>query len=206
MFELIVIGVSTGGLQALAGIMKNLPEDFDIPMIIIAGADYNNEDMLSNYLDKRYRLKVKTAENGEKIRKGYVYLAPTAHHLLVENDHTFAVWPARPGRTGYSQLDALLESAGLIFRAALIGIILSGSEDEGAIGIRTLSREGGLVIVQDPASAREAHMPMAVIREVDVDYIVDQEEIAPLLGNLACQPPSTSGAFRSIRNTGKTYR
>lgn len=183
-YKLVVIGVSAGGLNALKEIYMHLPGDFDIPMIIVQHLHANSDSFLSNYLDKLSALHIKEAEEKEKIESGMVYIAPPNYHILVDEDHAISL--TLDGKVNYSRpsIDVLFESAADIYGSDLIGIILTGSNDDGAEGMKRIKEKGGLLIVQDPTTAETASMPMSVIRQTSVDHILELDKIAPFLQKL----------------------
>jgi two-component system chemotaxis response regulator CheB len=184
-YQLVVIGVSAGGLQALKEIFMNVSKDFRIPVIIVQHMHANSDTFMSNYLDKLSPLTVKEAEEKEKIKPGTVYIAPPNYHLLVEQDRAISL--TLDGKVNYCRpsVDVLFESAADAFGSELVGIILTGSNSDGAEGMKSIKEKGGLLLVQDPTTAEMASMPMAVIRQTQVDHVLGLDKIAPFLNKLA---------------------
>jgi two-component system, chemotaxis family, protein-glutamate methylesterase/glutaminase len=180
-YEAVVIGTSAGGLAALSAILPSLPEDFPLPILIVQHMAPNKESYLSAHLDQLSRIRVKEADDKEPIEPGRVYLAPGGYHLLIENDHSLSL--SSDDRVCYSRpsIDVLFECAADVFREHLIGIVLTGANNDGASGLAQIKACGGLAIVQDPQTAEAMTMPEEAIKAAEVDYVLSIKEIAPLL-------------------------
>lgn len=169
-----------GGLHALETLLGGLPRDFPLSLAIVQHREAGSDDRLGNLLQCHTALPVGEAEDKESIVPGRVYLAPADYHLLIENG-SFAlsteppVWHSRPS------IDVLFESAADARGAQVIGVILSGANEDGARGLAAIKRCGGITVVQDPASAESIAMPNAAIAAVEPDEILPLEEIAPFL-------------------------
>lgn len=186
-YSLIVIGVSAGGTVALKKIIGSLPESFSIPIVIVQHISADFDSCLAAILDGISRLRVKEAEEQEKIEPGKVYLAPPGYHLLVEADSTLSFSVDPPVSYARPSVDVLFESAASAFGESLIGIILTGANKDGRNGLIHIARNGGLVIVQDPDDAEVDSMPRAALSAVKPDYVVRLDEISTLLVNLTGQ-------------------
>ena len=182
-FDLIVIGCSRGGLNALQKIFSALTNDFCIPIAIVQHRHKASNEGLPEHLRRSTNLCVVDVEDKQWIKPGCVYLAPADYHLLVEHG-TFnlsvdaAVAYSRPS------IDVLFESAADAYRDRLIGVVLTGANADGARGAQRIKRRGGFVIVQDPATAEAPAMPQATIDLVRVDRILPLERIGPFLVEL----------------------
>jgi two-component system chemotaxis response regulator CheB len=176
-----VIGSSAGGIKALSIVLSALPRDFALPIIIVQHLHPQSDSYLANILEAKTGLRVKQADEKEKILAGMVYLAPPNYHLLVEEDRTFSL--SIEGHVNFSRpsVDVLFESAVYAYRDRLIGIILTGANHDGSQGVRKIKRMGGYVLVQDPATAEACAMPQAAIAAVTVDRVLPLEQIGPHL-------------------------
>ena len=185
-FKCIVIGVSAGGIRALPIALSLLPANFPIPVVVVqhVSADSNNSYFISQ-LNKRIQLKVKEADEKEPIMRGYVYIAPVNYHLLVEDDETFSL--SVDAKVNYSRpsIDVLFESAVEVYKSKLIGIILTGANNDGAKGLKKINQHDGLAIVQDPKEAESDTMPRAALAACKADYVLSLEEIAGFLKELS---------------------
>ncbi len=184
-YEAVAIGVSAGGINALKIILPMLPASFPLPIAIVQHRDERSDSFLAEYLDQISRMAVSDAEDKEPLCAGHAYLAPAGYHLLVESDHSFSL--SVDGRVNYScpSIDVLFESAADVFAEALIGIVLTGANADGAQGIKAVKARGGLAIVQNPKTAEARAMPQAAIAAAPTDYVVELDQIAPLLVRLS---------------------
>lgn len=184
LYQAIVIGTSTGGVIALKTFLSTLPGDFPLPIIIAQHLHPSQDDNFLSHANSHCRLSVKSADDKEAIRRGHVYFAPPNYHLLIEKDKTFSLSVDARVRFSRPSIDVLFESAADVFSSHLIGIVLTGANDDGAAGLREIKRQRGLAIVQDPGTAEADYMPRAALATVDADHILPLEEIGPLLCSL----------------------
>jgi two-component system chemotaxis response regulator CheB len=182
-YELIVAGTSWGGLRALEVILRGLPHDFDIPIAIVQHRRADSDDTLVALLRRYTTLPVCEAEDKQPIVRGNVYIAPPDYHLLVDGS-CFALSTDQPVLYSRPSIDVLFESASDAYRDHLIGLILTGSNQDGAYGLSRIKEGGGLTIVQDPTSAESPAMPQEAIARVRVDKVLPLAEIGPYLGEL----------------------
>ena len=180
-YEAIVIGTSAGGFQALSVILQKLPREFRLPIIIVQHRAKDSLELFEEILQRRCTVTVKQADEKEKIRPGTVYIAPPDYHLLVEADRTISLSTEGPVQFSRPSVDVLFESAAMVYREKLIGIVLTGSNNDGAAGISAISRLGGLTIAQDPAEAEYHLMAQAAIDTKNVKHILQLTAIAQLL-------------------------
>ena len=180
-FQCIVIGVSAGGVQALPVVLGPLPSNFPVPVIVVQHISPDSDSYFSLHLDERIEPKVKEADEKEPIMGGYVYIAPANYHLLVEADETFSLSIDEKVNYCRPSIDVLFESAVDVYKSELIGIILTGANNDGARGLKMIKDSGGLTIVQDPESAESKVMPRAARAVCKVDYVLSLEEIGKLL-------------------------
>lgn len=183
-YKTVVIGASAGGMEALGSILKNLSEDFCAPIIIVQHLSPHSDGFMYKYLDSICSVKVKEAEEKEKIVGGVVYIAPPNYHLLIESDKTLSLTVESKVNYARPSIDVLFESAADAFRDEVIGIILTGANRDGSMGLRKIKDLGGVTIVQDPSTAESEAMPRTAINTVKVDYILKLEEIAMKLSEL----------------------
>ncbi len=183
-YETIVMGASAGGMNALQKILKCLNKNFPKPIIIVQHLHPQGDDFMARHLNTICSLHVKESENRETIKPGTVYLAPPNYHLLVEKDKTFSF--STDERVNYCRpsIDVLFESAADLYGSKLIGIILTGANNDGASGMKIIRKNGGLTIVQDPSTAEVEIMPESAMQITTVDYILPLEEIGPFLVNI----------------------
>ena len=180
-YEAIVIGTSSGGMNALKFLFSALPVDFSIPIIIVQHISPRSDNQWIKLLNSNSKLYLKEADEKEKIEHGKVYIAPPNYHLMIERDKTFSL--TIDERVNYSRpsIDVLFESAAEAYKNKLIGVILTGSNNDGTKGIKRIKEYGGLTIAQDPETAESAYMPASAIAAIQPDYILALENIIELL-------------------------
>ncbi len=179
-YECIVIGVSAGGVETLTLLLPRLPEDFSIPVIVVQHVSKEQTGYVLT-LDKKCNIKVKEVSEKEKIEPGTAYLAPANYHLLIEENRTFVLDSDEKVNFSRPSIDVLFESAAEVYREKLVGIILTGSNSDGAQGIRMIKSLGGVTIAQNPESAKYKEMPQSGIDTGMVDHIMDLEQIYDFL-------------------------
>jgi two-component system chemotaxis response regulator CheB len=180
-YEAIVVGGSAGGFNALQEILRPLPADFGLPILVVLHRPPSPDELLIYTLNESCQLLVKEADQDELIEPGRVYIAPANYHLLVERDRTLSL--SIDAKVCYSRpsIDVLFETASDAYLAGLIGIILTGGNNDGTAGLRQIKKNGGLTIAQDPATALSKLMPSSAIEENIVDRIVSLTELTSTL-------------------------
>lgn len=192
-YEAIVIGASAGGLQALKTLLTAFPASFPFPIAIVQHIADRSESVMAELLDRASRIAVNEAEDKELLRPGTAYLAPPGYHLLIEPDRSVSLSVDERVNYACPSIDVLFESAAEVFGKALIGIILTGANADGAHGLKTIKEHGGLAIVQNPENSESPAMPRAALAATEVDYIVNLEQLAPLLLRLTGQEAEVYG-------------
>ena len=180
-YEAIVIGVSSGGMNAMKVMFSLLPKEFNIPIIIVQHISPNSENLWINLLNDKSNLEIKEADEKEKIENGKVYIAPPNYHLLIERDKTFSLSVDERVNFARPSINVLFESAAEAYKNKLIGVILTGSNNDGTNGLKLIKEYGGLTIVQDPSTAESGFMPASAIAAMQVDYILSLKGIIDLL-------------------------
>jgi two-component system chemotaxis response regulator CheB len=180
-FEAIVVGVSSGGMNAMKVMFSLLPKDFNTPVIIVQHIGAHSDSRWIKLLNDISNLPLKEADEKERIESGKVYFAPPNYHLLIEKDRTFSLTVDE--RVNYSRpsIDVLFESAAEAYADKLIGVILTGSNNDGTNGIKRVKECGGLAIIQNPETSESAYMPKSAIAAIKPDYVLSLEDIINLL-------------------------
>ncbi len=183
-YKVIVIGASTGGLKALKAILSVLPSEFALAVIIVMHRHKDTDGYLEQTLDNECKMHVKQADEKEEIKAGVVYVAPPNYHLLIEDDGTFSM--SVEGAVNYARpsVDVVFESTAEVYGKGLIGVILTGANKDGSLGLKRIKEAGGLAIVQTPETSEAADMPRAAIAAVNPDYVLPLDEIGLLLRKL----------------------
>jgi two-component system chemotaxis response regulator CheB len=205
-FELVVVGTSLGGLHALEVLLAGLPDDFPASVAIVQHRHKDSQNTLSFFLQQHSALPLKEPEDKEVIVPGHIYLAPADYHLLVEapdcaaEKHRpyFSLSTEAPVEYARPSIDVLFESAADAYTKKVIGVILTGSNQDGAQGLAKIKARGGLTVVQAPTTAESSLMPEAALAKAlrgdsaqsegiataTVDRILLLSEIAPFVVNL----------------------
>ena len=183
-FKAVVVGVSSGGLEALKILVPGLRPDLAAPVIIVQHMSPLADSYLPVRLDEISALTVKEAEDKEPLRPGVVYVAPPDYHLLAEADGSLSLSVDPKVNFSRPSVDVLFESASDAFGPALVGVILTGANQDGARGLARIKRRGGLAVVQSPESAQAPTMPEAALETTCVDHVLPLADIAPFLNNL----------------------
>lgn len=177
----IVIGASYGGLRALSLLLSGVPGNYTIPVIIVQHRSKDERDLLETVLQQKCEIKIKQADEKEEILGGCVYMAPPNYHLMIEPDRTFSLSIDPSIRFSRPSIDVLFESAAEVYTNKLVGIILTGSNEDGANGIKRIHQLGGFTIAQDPGEANAPSMPLASIRTGAVKQVLTLNEILAFL-------------------------
>lgn len=185
-FDVVALGASAGGLNALSQVLIALPPNFPSSIVVVQHLAPGHKSWIAKLLARTTRLKVKQAEHGEVLLPGVVYTAPPDEHLLVgpgkiQLAHSQLVHFSRPS------IDLLFESVAGTYGSRSIGVVLSGSGKDGAAGVRTIKEAGGITIAQTPETAEFRHMPEAAIETGCIDFILPLKEIGEKLAGL-CSP------------------
>lgn len=178
MIKAIVIGASYGGLEAIRVILNKLPRNFNIPIIIVLHIGNNHINAFLSLLSKKSGLMVKEAEEKEIIKENTIYFAPPNYHLQVEDEFSLSLSTDEKVNFSRPAIDVLFETAAWTFKNELLGILLTGSNSDGAEGIKTIKNYGGKTIVENPKTAFAKTMPNSAIKLSVPDFILDLDDIA----------------------------
>lgn len=185
--ELIVIGASAGGIEALQQAAGDLPADLPAAVLVVLHMPPTGGQALARILDRSTKLEVAVAEDGERLRHGRLYVSPGDSHLLVGRGHIHV--RKGPRENGYRPaIDPLFRSAAAYYGPRAIGVVLSGSLHDGTAGLLSIRNRGGVAVVQDPDDAMYDEMPRSALEYVGSDYTVKASEIGALLARLAGEP------------------
>ena len=191
-FEAIVIGGSSGALDALSVILPALPASFAAPIAIVLHLPPHRPSMLADVLAARCALPVREANDKDPLEPSTVFVAPPNYHLLIERAGSFALSIDPPLHYSRPAIDVLFESAADAYGDHLLAVLLAGANDDGVRGLARVKAQGGTAIVQDPASARTPEMPAAALRSVAVDAALAPPDIAAYLLDSASRPSAKS--------------
>jgi two-component system, chemotaxis family, protein-glutamate methylesterase/glutaminase len=185
--DIIVIGASAGGVQALTTLVGTLPANLPAAVFIVLHTPADSPGLLPIILGRESRLRVEHARNGERISRGRIYVAPPDQHLLLEGSIVRLVHGPKENLHRPS-IDTLFRSAARWAGSRAVGVVLTGARDDGTVGMRAIKQRGGITVVQDPVEAVFPSMPANVMRNIAVDYSLPLREIGPVLDKLAREP------------------
>jgi len=183
-FDVVAIAASAGGLTALTQILTALPEGFPAAIVIVQHLDPRHRSLMAEILTRRTSLRVKQAEEGDRLTPATVYVAPPDRHLLVNPDGTLSLSQSELVHFLRPSGDLLFESVGASFKDRAIAVVLTGTGSDGAMGVRAIKKMGGTVIVQDEKSSEFFGMPGAAIQTGKADFILPLSEIPAALVTL----------------------
>lgn len=179
-FDVVAIGTSAGGLNALSQVLRALPQSFPSSIVVVQHLSPTHKSWMPDLLGRSTKLHVKQAEHNEIMLPGTVYTAPPDEHLLVgpgklQLAHTQLVHFSRPS------IDLLFESVAGTYGSRSMGVVLSGSGSDGAAGIRAIKEAGGTTMAQKPDEAEFPHMPRAAVATGCIDFVVALDKIGETL-------------------------
>jgi two-component system chemotaxis response regulator CheB len=192
--QIVLIGASGGGIEALRTVVAGLPADFSSPVCVIIHTSPEAPGILDAILRRAGNLDASNAVDRERLRAGHIYVAPPDCHLLVEPGKVRVTKGPRENRFRPA-IDPLFRSAAQVYGPGAIGVILTGSLDDGTAGLWAVKQLGGIAIVQDPDDALFPGMPQNALDHVNVDHVVPLERIAPLLVQLTTMPKEVPVEF-----------
>jgi len=175
--SVVVIGASWGGLAALSCLIGGMPTDFEVPIVIVQHRSRHADNLLAGLLQDTTLLRVIDVEDKEPLLPRSVYIAPANYHMLVENGH-LSLTTDPLVRFSRPSIDVTFVSAGDTYPRSTIGVILTGANDDGSMGLRHIVDRGGRAVVQDPATAESPVMPHAAQRAVPEATVVPLPDIA----------------------------
>lgn len=184
--HIVVVGASAGGISALMELAQTLPAGFPAPVCVVqhVGA---HPSILPELLSNRGPHPAVHARDRQVLTPGVLHVAPPDHHMLVEGRELRLTRGPRENHTRPA-IDPLFRSAALAWGPRAIGVVLTGTMDDGSAGLWAIKSRGGIAVVQDPATAEEPSMPECALRATEVDHTVPLREVGPLLGRLVRQP------------------
>jgi len=183
-YKVIAIGGSAGSLDTILNIIANSFLNNNIFYIVVLHRKSDNDSLLAGLFSSRTKFKVKEVEDKDSISPGYIYIAPPDYHLLVENENCFSLDSSEKIYFSRPSIDVTFESVAQVFGDAVIGVLLSGANADGAQGLSIIKQTGGFTIVKDPKSAEVDFMPRQAIEQLEPDAIVNAAQLPAFLNNL----------------------
>lgn len=182
--DLIMIGGSWGGMNAVVEILSDLKNCCSIPVVIVLHRMRDTESELAELLSRKMNLKVEEIDEKVSIEKGKIYLAPADYHILIESDFTFALDFSDPVNFSRPSIDVTFESAAEVYKDKLMAILLTGANIDGAKGLKRVHEAGGITIVQDPKEAQVQTMPNAALAICKPTYVFKKDQIRKFIMEL----------------------
>ena len=183
-YDAIVVGGSSGGIDALIHILPALPTTLRVPVLVVVHLPRDRPSLLTNIFRQRCLLPLCEAQDQDPIAAGTVYFAPPDYHLLVDQGPRLALSVDALVHFSRPSIDVLFESAADQYGERVLGILLSGANEDGARGMQAIAASGGLLVVQEPASASVPAMPLAAMGRTAVHHVLPPQDIAGLLSRL----------------------
>lgn len=183
-FKAVVIGGSAGSFQGIIRILSHIPKDFALPVIVVMHRLKHVRHGFAEAISQKSNLKIVEPDDKDAIRKGIVYLAPANYHLSMELGNYFSLSTEEMLNSSRPSIDITLSSAAYVYRNKLIGILLSGANRDGGMGMKNIKEKGGLTIVQDPVECMIDTMPKAALALTTIDYTLKIKEIIDLINEL----------------------
>lgn len=187
--DIIVIGASAGGVEALCTVTSALPRDLPAAVFIVLHIPAWRDSFLPAILSRCSHIPALHPQSGDLIERGRIYVAPPDQHLLIDSEKQVQLWHGPKENGCRPSINALFRSAAETFGPRVTGVVLTGSLDDGTTGLWWIKQRGGAVIVQDPAEAEFAQMPKNALAHVPADYVAKLVEIGPTLDRLARLAP-----------------
>jgi two-component system chemotaxis response regulator CheB len=191
----VAIGASAGGVEALSELLPALPADSRAAVFVVLHLPRNRPSLLAEVFSHKCALEVREAVDKEPVAPGTVYFAPPNYHLLVDAGLFVDAGPqlalSADDLVNHSRpsIDVLFDSAADVYREHLLGIILTGANEDGAAGLAAVHDAGGLTVVQEPGTAQSSTMILSALERRPVDLVLDLEGIAELLNGMCASGP-----------------
>lgn len=180
-YKLIVMGTSAGALESLYVLLPHLPASYPLPIVIVVHLPPDKTSVMAELLQAKVKMTVKEAEDKEMLMPATVYLAPPNYHLLVEAGGYLSLSSDEHVNYSRPSIDVLFESASEAYGSAVIGVIMSGANHDGAKGLKLIGDAGGGMIVQKPDTAFSSIMPQAALTACPDAQSLSLEHIAAYL-------------------------
>ncbi|MES2240114.1 MAG: chemotaxis protein CheB [Bacteroidota bacterium] len=181
--EIIIIGGSAGAFDVILSILNHLDKGITIPIVIVLHRLKNTTSSFEAILQRNTHYSVKEIEDKEKMEKGFLYTAPADYHVLLEEDHTFSLDVSEQVNFSRPSIDVTFESFSALLGGKCSGILLSGSNNDGANGLKIMAENNGQTIIQDCNEAEFPMMPKAAKNIYNKHKELNTTNIIKLLNN-----------------------
>ncbi|TDR44981.1 CheB methylesterase [Tahibacter aquaticus] len=185
--DAIAIGASFGGVEALKHVLPALPAGLPVAVFVVLHLPRERESLLGEIFAPLCALRVREVMDKDAVVPGSIYFAPPSYHLLIDRGPQLALSMDDPVEFSRPSVTVLFESVAAVYAEHALGLILTGAGGDGAEGLAAIQREGGLAVVQQPASARMPNMPASALQRISADYVLTLDEIMTLFQSLPTQ-------------------
>lgn len=185
--DAVAIGASAGGVDVLSVLLSALPAACRASFFIVMHIPRERPSLLKDVFGARCALPVREADDKEPVQPGTVYFAPPDYHLLVDRGPVLALSSDEPVHFSRPSIDVLFDSAADIYGERLLGLILTGANQDGAEGLAAVGRAGGRTVVQEPGGAAVPFLPEAALREGPVDFVLSLPQLQDLFATWGSQ-------------------
>ena len=186
-FQAVVIGASAGGGEAIKFLLSGLSPDYRLPILIAQHLHPSDDGMFAQGLAHKTSIKVNVPCDKDRIKAGEIYVSPSNYHMLIEREGSIALSIEEKVNYSRPSIDVLFESAAYAWRDEVAAVLLTGSSNDGAQGLRVIRDSGGLTVAQDPSTAEYPVMPRAAINAGAAELVLELSEIAALLIEIEAQ-------------------
>jgi len=178
--DAVVIGASAGGIEVLSMLLPAIPAGCRVSFFIVMHIPRERPSLLPELFATRCALPVREAEDKEPVQPGTVYFAPPDYHMLIDRGPALALSGDEPVHFSRPSIDVLFDSAADIYAERLMGVILTGANQDGAEGLAAIGLAGGRTVVQEPGTAAVAYLPEAALRKGPIDAVLTLERLQGL--------------------------
>lgn len=181
----LIIGGSAGSLDVLLKVLPVLDAALSFPIVIVIHRKHGADSLLPDLLSSRTKLNVKEVDEKEPLKAGFIYIAPSDYHLLIERDMTFSLDYSEKINYSRPSIDVTFQTAAEVYKETLACLLLSGSNADGVNGLKSVKEWGGLALIQDPNTAQVAYMPAQAQLNVNIDKVLKIQEMGEFLNTLS---------------------
>lgn len=186
--DVVAIGASAGGIDALFALLEGLPADYPLPLVVVLHLPEGHHSHLAEMFGRRLGRSVQEARAHTPVEPGVLYFAPPGYHLMVDRDRVFSLSCAPPVLYSRPSIDVLLESCAQTYGERAVAMVLTGANQDGARGLRCIRQAGGLALVQDPAEAAYPTMPQAAVDIAKPQFVLPLAGLHTVLERLGSRP------------------
>jgi two-component system, chemotaxis family, protein-glutamate methylesterase/glutaminase len=181
--KLLIIGGSAGSLQVLIKILPQIKLPIPFAIVIVVHRKNSYDTVLEDLISLKTLIPIAYVEDKSTIQSGVLYIAPSDYHMLFEDKNTIALDASEKVNYSRPSIDVSFESAAYAYKEELVGILLSGANADGTLGLQTIQKKGGITIVQKPETAEISYMPQFAVLNANPDFVFNEEEMVNFLNS-----------------------